>query len=798
MSSQYKPTLRRAFAALAGALVMCLLASLLSTQLPGTAESAEAAEGSAFDPGYIISDAQFFDGGALNAAGVQAFLDARVPTCRASTGPTCLRHYSADVPYRAAEAGRCNAIAAAGTQSAARILEVVGQACGISQKSLIVLLEKEQALVSSTAPTTRMYRSATGYGCPDTADCDTAYYGFFNQVYMAALQFKRYAANPTGWRYRAGQDNAILYHPNAACGSKNVYIRNQATAGLYIYTPYTPNAAALANLYGTGDGCSSYGNRNFWRIFTDWFGSPTGNSSPSGAVTGAGGGWQRIVVHGYVRDPDTTEAVTVHVYVDGRGMAIERGNLSEQRFSATILGIAPGPHQVCAYGINVGPGTNTLLGCNRVTVPSGSPLGGFETAEAGPGTITVSGWVLDPDSTASGSVHVYVDGVGRGAIRAGASYPNVDVVYPGYGTHHGYRGTITGISPGTHQVCVYGIDHAPPGSNSHIACRTVDVPAGSPRGEVVGLQTGVGAMRVYGWAIDPETTAPLDVHVYVDGVGRSITKADRAAPALPTAYRGFGANHGFDTRFGGIGPGSHNVCTYAINIAGPGTNPPIDCRTVTMQKGLPVGTMSATVDRLGRISVSGWTVDPDDVAALQVHLYVDGVGAAIVSANRTTTAMPWELSAWGDRHGFEATLSRGAPGDHTVCAYAINLRDGVGNQVLGCHTVPVPEGSPIGALDQARPVAPGQVTVTGWAIDPDTTSPIDVHVYVDGVGRAISRASLERPDVGAAFPGYGNAHGYSADVGGLSPGTHTICTYGIQTAGSGSNTHLGCLQATVQ
>src|SRR5690606_3156716 len=24
---------------------------------------------------------------------------------------------------------------------------------------------------------------------------------------------------------------------------------------------------------GTGNSCSSYGNRNFWRIFTDWFGS---------------------------------------------------------------------------------------------------------------------------------------------------------------------------------------------------------------------------------------------------------------------------------------------------------------------------------------------------------------------------------------------------------------------------------------------------------------------------------------------------------------------------------------------
>ena len=54
----------------------------------------------------------------------------------------------------------------------------------------------------------------------------------------------------------------------------NVFLANRATAGLYNYTPYQPNTAAMANLYGTGDACSAYGNRNFWRMFSDWFGNP--------------------------------------------------------------------------------------------------------------------------------------------------------------------------------------------------------------------------------------------------------------------------------------------------------------------------------------------------------------------------------------------------------------------------------------------------------------------------------------------------------------------------------------------
>jgi len=55
-----------------------------------------------------------------------------------------------------------------------------------------------------------------------------------------------------------------------------VNVQNYATAALYNYTPYQPNAAALGNLYGTGDGCSSYGNRNFWVYYNDWFGPTAG------------------------------------------------------------------------------------------------------------------------------------------------------------------------------------------------------------------------------------------------------------------------------------------------------------------------------------------------------------------------------------------------------------------------------------------------------------------------------------------------------------------------------------------
>ena len=235
--------------------------------------SAEAATASQFNPGMIISDALFFDGTAMTADSVQNFLNSQVKSCAA--GYTCLKSYTMDTAGRAANGTLCAALGATTAESAASVIARVGAACGISQKALLVLLQKEQGLVTSTSPSSGAYRAATGYGCPDTSACDSTYYGFFNQVYMAALQFKRYAAKPANWNHVAGRVNNIRVHPNAACGASSVLIQNQATAGLYNYTPYTPNAAALTNLYGTGDGCSSYGNRNFWRYYTDWFGSTT-------------------------------------------------------------------------------------------------------------------------------------------------------------------------------------------------------------------------------------------------------------------------------------------------------------------------------------------------------------------------------------------------------------------------------------------------------------------------------------------------------------------------------------------
>lgn len=269
-----------------------IIAGLICLSIP---MPANAANGADFRPGRIIDDAVFNNSNAMNIDQVQAFLNAKVPTCdnwgtqsyagttrrayseaRGIVFPlTCVKDYHENPTTH--ENNLEGRPVPAGAMSAAHIIWDAGQRYSINPQVLIVLLQKEQGLIQDDWPWPNQYRSATGYGCPDTAPCDAEYYGFYNQVQNAARQFKLYANNPNNYNHVPYQNNFVRWSPNASCGGSTVFIENQATASLYNYTPYQPNAAALANMYGTGDGCSAYGNRNFFAYFSDWFGNPLFN-----------------------------------------------------------------------------------------------------------------------------------------------------------------------------------------------------------------------------------------------------------------------------------------------------------------------------------------------------------------------------------------------------------------------------------------------------------------------------------------------------------------------------------------
>ncbi|WAA67378.1 LGFP repeat-containing protein [Microbacterium oxydans] len=230
-----------------------------------------------FNAGNIISDAVFTDKRTMTEPQIQAFFNSKVSRCLGGRDENneaivCLKDFKMNTVTRPADA-YCSGYNGAANESAARIIYRVAQACDINPQVLIVMLQKEQGLITHTWPSAWRYRIALGQGCPDTAPCDPNYIGFFHQIYGAARQMQIYMEGKWFQWYAPGKTWNILYNPKASCGTSPVYVANKATSALYYYTPYQPNAAALRAGYGEGDGCSAYGNRNFYNYFTDWFGS---------------------------------------------------------------------------------------------------------------------------------------------------------------------------------------------------------------------------------------------------------------------------------------------------------------------------------------------------------------------------------------------------------------------------------------------------------------------------------------------------------------------------------------------
>jgi hypothetical protein len=104
---------------------------------------------------------------------------------------------------------------------------------------------------------------------------------------------------------------------------------------------------------------------------------------------------------------------------------------------------------------------------------------------------------------------------------------------------------------------------------------------------------------------------------------------------------------------------------------------------------------------------------------------------------------------------------------------------------------------PIGSFDTAtndNGVAKG----SGWALDGETTGPVKVHVYVDGQFHSEITANQSRPDIGAAFPGMGNNHGFSFSIPGLAEGNRQICVFALNLGMGTVNPQIGCKNVNIQ
>jgi hypothetical protein len=267
-----------------------------------------ATAGASFNPNRLVDDSVFSYTYSMNAAQIDAFLNARSQSCISQNSGFEARLPSGYSPSSGFNFG--------GFTSAGQVIATAAQVYGINPQVLIVTLEKEQSLVTGrnnfggycNNGDEHKYASAVGYGCPDggtvynwsnvslyrrggvertvtgqTCVNSASKAGFSQQVIRAAWLLKfgqqRSLGNINWAIVRDTWDNSddpqscyggpVTQGERQVCPSspsayydgyrtidgQSVHMDTGATAALYWYTPHFS------------------GNQNFVSLFESWFGS---------------------------------------------------------------------------------------------------------------------------------------------------------------------------------------------------------------------------------------------------------------------------------------------------------------------------------------------------------------------------------------------------------------------------------------------------------------------------------------------------------------------------------------------
>ncbi len=172
-----------------------------------------------FQADTLVSDATFLDASSMSAAQVQAFLNAQAGPLKSYSGPD---HSGA-------------------TRTAAQMIADAAVAWHINPKVILVTLEKEQSLLSSSGTGQTALDWAMGCGKTDSGTL-YQYQGFGNQIWGGAEIL---------------EENRSFWSPGISIDidGKAVYPSNASTQSLYRYTPHFHGAVSFFKL--------------FWRYFGD-------------------------------------------------------------------------------------------------------------------------------------------------------------------------------------------------------------------------------------------------------------------------------------------------------------------------------------------------------------------------------------------------------------------------------------------------------------------------------------------------------------------------------------------------
>jgi hypothetical protein len=446
-----------------------------------------------------------------------------------------------------------------------------------------------------------------------------------------------------------------------------------------------------------------------------------------------------------------------NVIVDKFGRAWEGRYSGDRGIASPVVGAHAGGFNTGTFGVS-------MLGDYSTTTPSEAVVDTVAALVAW----KLSLYGVDPRGTTT-----LVSGGGGTAKYAAGTSVRVPTVF-------GHRDVGSTSCPGQAGYAKLG------DIRTRAAAAVAASMAHDPRGSVDSLAVTPSGVTAAGWAYDPDAVSSRAVvGLVIDGAKVSGTSVTEARPDVDAAF-GVGPDHGFRVS-ALLAHGVHDVCVFVENSAGPGSAVRLGCAEVNFTNRAPVFSVDQFAEQAdGTVRISGWAFDPDG-SPPELQLYDNDRGRAYA----TTVARPDVHAAFpaaGPTAGFAITVGP-LTGGHRLCLFVADTVAAGNNVFDGCRDVRYRE--PLGSLDNVVETTTGELRVTGWAMDESSAqTALDVHVYVNGRGTAIG-AGGSRPDIGRAFPGAGDAHGFDATLP-AGAGSNRVCAFAINVGIGGVNPLLGC------
>jgi hypothetical protein len=250
-----------------------------------------------------------------------------------------------------------------------------------------------------------------------------------------------------------------------------------------------------------------------------------------------------------------------------------------------------------------------------------------------------------------------------------------------------------------------------------------------------------------------------------------------------------------DARLAGIGEGSpiyFDMESYARTASASGaTLTFLEAWTTRLHAlGYEAGVYSSSSSGIADLAarLGGLYRQPDDLWTANWNGHADALDPYLPA------------SAWADHQRIHQY--RGGH-DETYGGTTINVDD---NYVEGATAGSGGSSDdPRGSFDSVSSPAPGQVTVSGWAYDPNAPhKTVSIRAYLGGKSGegGATRYELgpiadgERGELAALYPRAGAAHGFEASFPVVGSGRQRVCVYALD-IGAGSDKLLGCREVGV-